>query len=97
MAGRDARWSLNGQVLTLRGVWTADAVARELPLLPQSEICCVDLSGVQRLDSALMTVLLAMRARVPGVRLLHVPPHVQGLMTLYGLDEWFDFSSGAGA
>ena len=60
MHNSDAVWRIDGQRLWLSGHWFANDVAALLPQLPYQQVTQVDVSGVERLDSSLMTVFLAL-------------------------------------
>jgi ABC-type transporter Mla MlaB component len=83
-------WQLDKETLILRGIWLREQVASILPLLPKTNIKCIDMHAVEQVDSSLMTILLSIRAQQSEqVYLCGVSEQVNALLILYRLSEFF--------
>jgi ABC-type transporter Mla MlaB component len=89
MVTKATSWQLEDTTLYLRGAWLRDQVANALPKLPTSGIACVDMSAVTQVDSAVMTVLLAVRGEAKTLGLHGVSDDLSSLLDLYHLTPFF--------
>ena len=83
----DDRWRLSG-ALTMDSAAQVLAASRGIPLPPSGVI---SLGGVNRVDSAGVAVLLALKRRAAAegksLRFAEVPPNLDSLAELYGVVE----------
>ncbi len=85
------QWHYADACLTLQGVWQAEQVARAWTVLSAWQgVQRVDLTAVTHIDSALIALLVQLRARIDQTLLLSgVSDFVRALLTLYEVDHLF--------
>lgn len=89
----NASWRQEGGCLIFNGCWTHDSVSQYWHAIPCEGIALVDVSGVDRLDSAFLTLLLRVSAPVQSMSIKGPSSAMFSLLRLYNLTALFKVTS----
>lgn len=91
------QWQQQGDCLVLSGRWIHDDIAQHYARLPLGRVDQVDLTQVERVDSALLALLLELPPAQHRLKIVGATAEFCSLLTLYDIGNFVIVQTGEAA